>query len=74
MNMDKLQSVDFFQNQDLQYAFDALTKVLNREMITNYMNFLIKEKRPFSVCLCDVGEIRGKGNGFTPDRRRRGCS
>ena len=37
MNMDKLQSVDFFQNQDLQYAFDALTKVLNREMITNYM-------------------------------------
>ena len=58
MNMDKLQSVDFFQNQDLQYAFDALTKVLNREMITNYMNFLIKEKRPFSVCLCDVDHFK----------------
>lgn len=64
MNMEKLQSIDYFQNQDLQFAFDGLTKVLNREMISSYLSFMIQSKRPFTVCLCDIDNFKSVNDNY----------
>lgn len=64
MNIGKLQSIDFFKNQDLQYAFDGLTKVLNREMISSYLAYLVQAKSPFTVCLCDVDNFKSVNDNY----------
>ncbi len=42
MDLSWLKEQPFFQTQNLDYAFDSLTKVLNREMITMYIEYLIE--------------------------------
>ena len=64
MNNEKLQSLEFFQNQDLQFAFDGLTKVLNREMISSYLSYLIQNKKTFTVCLCDVDNFKSVNDNY----------
>ena len=48
----------FFKNQNLDYAFDSLTKVLNREIISSYVRYLIQENIPFSICLADIDNFK----------------
>lgn len=64
MNMEKLQSLDFFKDQDLQYAFDGLTKVLNREMISSYLSYMVQSKKSFTVCLCDVDNFKSVNDNY----------
>ena len=64
MNNEKLESIDFFKNQDLQFAFDGLTKVLNREMISSYLSHLIQNKKTFTVCLCDVDNFKSVNDNY----------
>jgi len=64
MNMDKLMSIDFFKNQDLEFAFDGLTKVLNREYISNYLSYMINSNKPFTVCLCDVDNFKNVNDNY----------
>ncbi len=64
MNNEKLESLDYFKNQDLQFAFDGLTKVLNREMITSYLSYLIQNKKTFTVCLCDVDNFKSVNDNY----------
>lgn len=58
MYEDKFLTNEFFKDQDMQYCFDVLTKVLNREMITTYLKYLIENKKPFTLCLCDVDNFK----------------
>ena len=53
-----LKDVPFINEQDIQYAYDGLTKVLNREMITSYVDYLIEKKMPFSVLLSDIDNFK----------------
>ncbi len=64
MNNEKLESLEFFKNQDLQFAFDGLTKVLNREMISSYLSYLIQNKKSFTVCLCDVDNFKSVNDNY----------
>ncbi len=64
MNNEKLSSIEFFNNQDLEFAFDGLTKVLSREMITSYLSYLIQNKKTFTVCLCDVDNFKSVNDNY----------
>lgn len=64
MDKEILLTKDFFKDQELNYAFDNLTKVLNREMIVSYMQYLIDNKKPFSVCLCDVDNFKNVNDNY----------
>ena len=64
MNIDKLSTIDFFKGQDLTYAFDALTKVVNREMITSYLAYLVDKKTPFTLYLCDVDNFKHVNDNY----------
>ncbi|MGM9969918.1 MAG: GGDEF domain-containing protein [Anaeroplasma sp.] len=64
MNTEKLEKIDFFHGQNLQYAFDSLTKVLNREMITAYLAYLIQNKCPFTVALCDIDNFKNVNDNY----------
>jgi len=64
MNLEKLQSLDYFKNQDLEFAFDGLTKVLSREHITSYLSYLIQNKKSFTVCLCDVDNFKSVNDSY----------
>ncbi len=64
MNLKKLNSLDFFQGFDLQYAHDSLTNVLNREMILSYLKYLIEHGRPFSLCLCDIDNFKHVNDNY----------
>ena len=61
---EKLSSIEFFNNQDLEFAFDGLTKVLSREMITSYLSYLIQNKKTFTVCLCDVDNFKSVNDNY----------
>lgn len=64
MNIEKLKSLEFFKDQDLQYAFDGLTKVLTREMITSYLAYMVQSKKPFTVCLSDVDSFKSVNDNY----------
>lgn len=48
----------FFKNRNMDYAYDSLTKVLNREVISSYLKYLIAENIPFSICLADIDNFK----------------
>lgn len=48
----------FFKTQNLEYAYDSLTKVLNREMTGQYIKYLIENDIPFSLCLTDIDNFK----------------
>lgn len=59
MNINEvLQKSEYFRNQNLDYAFDSLTGVLNREAICTYIKYLIENNIPFSVCLSDIDNFK----------------
>lgn len=53
-----LQKSEYFRGQNLDYAFDSLTGVLNRESICTYIKYLIENNIPFSVCLSDIDNFK----------------
>ncbi len=58
MEENNVRSFEYFKDMDLQYAFDGLTKVLGREYIIGFAHHLIKEKTPFTLCLCDIDNFK----------------
>lgn len=64
MNLEKLKSISFFDNQNLEYAFDGLTRVLNREIISSYLKHLIDTKSTFTLCLCDVDNFKSVNDNY----------
>ena len=58
MIKEKLLEIPFFKKQNLTYAFDSLTKVVNRELICAYIQSLIDEKVPFTAGLIDIDNFK----------------
>lgn len=58
MDFNKLIKNEYFKNVDVRHDFDGLTKVLNRDIILEYFNYLVKEKIPFTVALCDIDNLK----------------
>lgn len=49
---------EFFKNKDLTYAYDSLTKVLNRDTVIEYMENLIERKVPFAFIILDMDNFK----------------
>lgn len=64
MKQEELKAVEFFKDIDLQYAFDSLTKVLNREVAISYIHYLIEKNIPFTLGLCDVDNFKNVNDTY----------
>lgn len=53
-----MEKESFFKDKDLTYCVDRLTGVLTRETVLDYINYLIKTKRPFSYLICDIDNFK----------------
>ena len=58
MNIEKLAKHDFFRNQNLEYGFDKLTKVLNRDLFFSYVEYLIKQGIKFEFSIVDIDNFK----------------
>ncbi len=58
MMHDRLNKHAFFKDYNLEFAFDSLTGVLNRDAMCSYIEYLIKNNIPFSFCLSDVDNFK----------------
>lgn len=56
--MSLLEKDDFFRKRDLCTSFDALTKVLNREIVFAYMQHLIENNIPFASLIIDIDNFK----------------
>lgn len=48
----------FFDNIEMKYALDSLTNTFNRETATAYARYLIENKKPFLLCMCDIDNFK----------------
>lgn len=55
--LNEIKKNEFFKNVD-GAAFDGLTKVINRDKIFEYMNYLIKNNKPFIFCMMDIDNFK----------------
>ncbi len=64
MFLEELKKIPFFKDINLQYAFDCLTKVLNRKIITSYVEYLVETKTPFTLCLSDLDNFKNVNDSY----------
>ena len=64
MTNEKLMEREFFKERGLEYAFDSLTKALNRDTIIAYANYLIDTKRSFAICMLDIDNFKNINDNF----------
>ncbi len=53
-----VRELEFFKDKDLRYAFDSLTKVFDRETITDYIRWLTEHNKPFSLFIVDIDNFK----------------
>lgn len=58
MDRNYIFKVQYFKNIDFNYAFDSLSEVLNRESILGYYEYLINNKKPFTMALVDIDNFK----------------
>lgn len=56
--MKDVSKIPYFQNINMEYAYDPLTKVFNKEVIINYIKHLIDDNATFTVCICDLDNFK----------------
>lgn len=49
---------DFFRKINMQYAYDFLTKTLNKEAILGYAEYLVEQKKPFALFFLDLDHYK----------------
>ena len=59
-----LKKIPYFKDRDLGHGFDSLTKVLNREAIMGYIEWLIKENHSFSLFLVDIDNFKNVNDTY----------
>jgi diguanylate cyclase (GGDEF)-like protein len=59
-----LRGFKFFENKNLSYVFDPLTRVLNRETIVGYIKDLIINNQPFSLFIADIDNFKYVNDTF----------
>lgn len=58
MKASMLKKCAFFEGKSTEYMFDSLTGVLNRDAMTQYINYLINNEIQFSLCLADLDNFK----------------
>ena len=53
-----VRNFEYFKYRDLSYAFDALTGVLMREEVTEYVRHLLESGVPFTFAIVDVDNFK----------------
>lgn len=48
----------FFKDKNMEYMYDTLTGVLNRDAMKQYIDYLIKNEIQFSLCLSDIDNFK----------------
>jgi diguanylate cyclase (GGDEF)-like protein len=59
-----LRNFSFFHDIDLSHVYDSLTNVVNRECMIEYIEYLVKNKTPFALCLLDVDNFKAVNDTF----------
>lgn len=54
----------YFKDVDFDHAFDNLTEVFTRDVIQNYMRYLVKNNIPFSLFIADVDNFKYVNDGY----------
>ncbi len=62
--MKNLERFEFFKGRDIQYNIDSLTKLLNRDMVCSYIDYLIKNKIPFSAAITDIDNFKNINDNY----------
>lgn len=60
----RLKNHPFFKDYNLDFAYDSLTGVLNRDAMCSYIEHLINKDIPFSFCLSDVDNFKYVNDTF----------
>ncbi|MGN1373305.1 MAG: GGDEF domain-containing protein [Candidatus Coproplasma sp.] len=63
-NISILETIPYFKGRDLSHSFDSLTKVLNRETIISYVEWLIEQKHSFSLFLVDIDNFKNVNDSY----------
>jgi len=53
-----LRKNDYFKDMDLTHSFDSLTRILNRETMRRYVDWLMANKHEFSFFLVDIDNFK----------------
>lgn len=59
-----LKKIEYFKDRDLTYAFDSLTKVLDRQTMIDYIAYLTEKGREFSLFLVDVDNFKNVNDTY----------
>lgn len=62
--VDFFKKIEYFADKDLTYSFDSLTKVLDRQTMIDYIVWLIKKERPFSLFLVDIDNFKNVNDTY----------
>lgn len=55
---------EYFKNKDFNYILDSLTKTISREYIIGLINDLIKNNKPFYLCMIDIDNFKLVNDSF----------
>lgn len=58
MELENLNKFIYFKNKDLTNRLDYLTNVLNRQTVFDYVNYLIDNNVPFTICVSDIDNFK----------------
>lgn len=58
MKASMLKKCAFFDGKSTEYMFDSLTGVLNRDVMKQYINYLIENEIQFSLCVGDLDNFK----------------
>jgi diguanylate cyclase (GGDEF)-like protein len=64
MNEAMMKRYKYFDDHDPEYSFDPLTKVLNRQEITGFIEWLIQENVPFTASMSDIDNFKNVNDGY----------
>lgn len=59
-----LNHFEYFKDRDLSYSLDSLTGILNREAISGYLEYLVKNEKPFSFFLVDIDNFKNVNDTY----------
>ncbi len=58
LTYDFLEMEPYFEDLDLSGMCDNMTGLLDRESVEQYAQYLVQEKRPFSLVICDLDNFK----------------
>jgi diguanylate cyclase (GGDEF)-like protein len=61
---DLLRKFKFFHRKNLKQVYDPLTEIVKREVMEDYIAYLIKRKTPFSLCIIDIDNFKSVNDNY----------